>query len=165
VVISRRPTRCFGMWFDRLVVFILVHLECCRCICSSIGRAHVNWIRDCAMKVYCKIEKCSDGRAAGLLGYGVYNKVCIASNFAVVRHRASISMVTAIAEVFHVDDKAQAGNRRRNSGSGIHGADRPYVERVGKGYGCAAQARQRIMQRPQGGNGPDCAHPCPRVWQ
>jgi hypothetical protein len=71
-----------------------------------------------------------------------------------VKHPASISMITVIAEVFHVDDKAQAGDCGRNSGSGIHGANGPYPNRAGKGHGCAAQARQRIVQRPQSGNDP-----------
>src|SRR5882757_4970997 len=48
----------------------------------------------------------------------------------------------SIAEVFHVDDEAQAGDCRRNSDSGIHGADGSYAGRVGKGHGSAAQARQ-----------------------
>jgi hypothetical protein len=39
-----------------------------------------------------------------------------------VRHRLSISIITAICEVFHVDDEAQAGNSHSNSDSGILGA-------------------------------------------
>jgi hypothetical protein len=39
-----------------------------------------------------------------------------------VKRRTSISTITVIAKVFHADDQAQAGNGRRNSGSGIHGA-------------------------------------------
>jgi integrase len=44
--------------------------------------------------------------------------------------------------VNHVDDKAQAGQRRRNSDRRVHGADGSDAKCVGRSDGRAAQARQ-----------------------
>jgi plasmid maintenance system killer protein len=60
--------------------------------------------------------------------------------------QGSISMTTVIVEVSDADDKTQAGKRRRNPGSGIHGADGINSGRVGQGHGRATQARQRALQ-------------------
>src|ERR1700686_2628042 len=77
------------------------------------------------------------------------------------KRRASISTTIAIREVSDAGDETEACKRRRNSGSGIHGADGTDAGRVGQGHGRAAQACQRAVQQPQGRDRADCAHPCP----
>src|SRR5674476_256817 len=59
-----------------------------------------------------------------------------------VKRKASIWTTIAICEVNHVDDKAQAGQRRRNPDRRVHGADGPDAKCVGQSDGRAAQTRQ-----------------------
>src|SRR5258707_14070769 len=67
---------------------------------------------------------------------------CFGGIAAGVRRKIYIWTITAMSEASHVDDEAQAGDDWRNSGRGIHEADRPDARRAGGSHGRATQARQ-----------------------
>src|SRR5579871_6067936 len=67
-----------------------------------------------------------------------FHSICVTEQWRIIfrwdgrRGEASnvFLMITVIAEAVHVDNKAQAGDCRGNSGSGVHGADGPHAECV-----------------------------------
>jgi toxin HigB-1 len=80
-------------------------------------------------------------RSVGISDGGLFSS----GKAAGVKRQASIWTITAISEVKHVTDEAQAGERRRNPDGRVHGADEPDARRVGGSHGRAAQTRQRVV--------------------